>query len=95
MEATATATTTGANTMTTNLTPESFALFMEFAKDAGNWDGCPLLDLDGRPDAKGNLTDLKRKKLLGTRRSDGCDWIHFTPAGEELAAANGIIIETY
>ena len=81
----------------TSLSPGSLDLFLKHAKDAGNWSGTPLLGsgLELSQEDKGHLTDLKRKKLISTERSDGCDWVHFEPAGLALAAAHGITIETF
>jgi len=70
------------------LTPASKSLFISFAEDADNWGGEPLLDITA--EQRGNLTDLKKHGLLTTFRDEGCDWVIFTDAGREFAAANGI-----
>jgi len=69
------------------LTQETKKLFVSFAKDAPNWSGTPLLDITSAQ--RGNLSDLKKKGLVETFRDEGCDWVIFTKAGEELAAEYG------
>ena len=81
-------------TTATALTAASFTMFRTLAADANNWGGTPMLpELDA--DEKGNLTDLKRKKLLTVEKSDGCLWVYFTPAGLALASELGFEIETF
>lgn len=77
-----------------DLTPASEALFLELARDAGNWGGTPLLDGNVSTDAasRGNLTDLKVKGLITTFRDEGCTWVDFTRAGKQLAASHGIAL---
>jgi hypothetical protein len=70
------------------LTPASKSLFISFAEDAADWGGEPLLNITAAQ--RGNLTDLKKHGLLTTFRDEGCDWVIFTDAGREFAAANGI-----
>lgn len=80
-----------------SLTPDSLALFLAHANDAGNWSGNPILNYgnDLTPEQKGNLTDLKRKKLLIVEKHEGVEFVFFEPAGIALAAAHNITIETY
>jgi uncharacterized Fe-S cluster-containing MiaB family protein len=82
----------GENEMTNaiNLTAESLKLFIELASDAGDWSGQPIIDIS--KEQRGNLSDLKKKNLLVTFRSDGCDWADFTPEGKSLAQTLGIDI---
>jgi hypothetical protein len=77
------------------LTEASKALFIAYAKDAGNWSGTPLVggNVGGSKADVGNLTDLKKKGLITTFRDEGCDWITFTPAGREYARSLGVTIE--
>lgn len=76
----------------TDLTPASAALFLRHAIDAANWSGCPLLDIT--KEERGNLTDLKVKKLVTTEVSDGCEFLIFTELGRELVKTElGIEIE--
>lgn len=75
-----------------NLTPASFALFIHFAKDAHNWNGEPLVDIT--KEQRGNLSQLKKNKLLRTFKDEGCDFVIFTDEGRELAAQHGFIIES-
>ena len=81
-----------AATTTPTLTAASLALFLEYANDAGNWGGTPLVGGNVTMDAaaKGNLTDLKKNGLLTTFREEGEMWINFTEAGMELMRAHGV-----
>lgn len=78
-----------------NITDRSLQLFLDYASDAGNWSGTPLIggNVGGSREDRGNLTQLKRAKLIETFRDEGCDWIIFTPAGKALAAQHNIIID--
>jgi hypothetical protein len=77
-----------------NITEQSKALFLEYAGDAGNWNGTPLVggNVGGTKEDRGNLTQLKRAGLLTTFESDGEMWVQFTPAGKEFAVANGVML---
>ncbi len=72
------------------LTSASFKLFIRLAQDAPNWMGQPIIDITAAQ--RGNLSDLKKKKLITTFRDEGCDWAIFTPEGIALAAHHGIKI---
>jgi hypothetical protein len=72
------------------LTEASLALFIAYAKDAGNWSGTPMIG--GSAADRGNLTDLKKKGLVTTFRDEGCDFVCFTDEGIKLAAAHGVTI---
>jgi hypothetical protein len=76
--------------MTTNhnLTTDSLAMFTALANDADNWGGTPLVECWTAAE-KGNLTDLKRKKLIRTMTDDGCVFAIFTESGQVLAAELG------
>jgi hypothetical protein len=75
--------------MTTNLTTQSLALFLELANDAGNWGGSPLFQ--GDKAQCGNLSDLKRHGLIYTSEDDdGCVFVDFTDAGISFAKSCGI-----
>ena len=76
----------------TEITPQSLKVFLAYAGDAGNWGGTPLVggNVDGGPEERGNLTQLKRAGLIQTSRDDGATFVHFTPAGEALAAEHGV-----
>lgn len=82
---------------TVELTGESLALFVAFAKDSGNWGGMPMIggNVGTKESAKrdrGNITDLKRKGLITTCRDEGCDFVCFTQLGIEFAKQIGITI---
>ena len=78
----------------TEITPQSLKVFLEYANDAGNWGGTPLVggNVGGGAEERGNLTQLKKAGLIQTSRDDGATFIHFTPAGEALAAAHGVSV---
>ncbi len=75
-----------------NITERSLALFLDYARDAGNWSGTPLVggNVGGSAEDRGNLTQLKRAGLIDTFLSNGEQWIQFTDAGRKLAAQYGI-----
>lgn len=79
---------------TGGLTEQSLALFLAYAKDAGNWSGTPPVDgnVAGTAQGRGNLTQMKRRGLITTFRYDGGAWVDFTPEGRTLAAAHNIVI---
>ena len=81
-------------TMKTELTEKSLALFLAYAKDAGNWSGVPLVggNIGGSKEDAGNLTDLKRKGLVTTHRDEGLDWVSFTGSGIAFAKEHGVEI---
>lgn len=79
------------------LTAESRRLFIEYAKDAGDWGGCPLLGDGGNVEVnaaalRGYLTDWKVKGLAESFSDDGCTFLSFTEAGVEYAASHGVSI---
>jgi hypothetical protein len=76
------------------ITVQSLALFLAYAKDAGNWSGQPLVggNVGGSKEDRGNLTQLKRAKLITTSEDEGNTWLRFTEAGKALALSHGITI---
>ena len=78
----------------TALTADSLALFLALARNAGNWSGTPILD-ELTADQKGNLSDLKKKKLIRVFLHEGCRFAEFLPAGDALALAHGVDIASY
>jgi hypothetical protein len=76
------------------LTPRSLEIFKDACDDAGNWSGSPCLghNFTFTKEDRGNLTQLKRAKLLTTDKAEGEEWIHFTQLGREFAAFHGIEI---
>ena len=78
----------------TNITETSLALFLEYAEDASNWNGMPLVggNVSSGPAERGNLTQLKVAGLIETFKEEGHIWLDFTDAGKALAAEHGIII---
>ena len=81
---------TQGNAMT--ITEQSKKLFLAYASDAGNWNGSPLVggNVGGSKEDRGNLTQLKRAKLITTFSDEGCLWIVFTAAGKAFAAENNV-----
>lgn len=80
--------------MTANITPASLALFLAYAEDARNWSGEPLVggNVCQTVEHNGNLTQLKRAKLVKTVVDRGDAFVRFLPAGVALAAEHGIAI---
>jgi hypothetical protein len=77
------------------MTSQSLDLFIAYAKDAGNWNGTPLVGGNIGGDAKaqrGNLTQLKQDGLIRTFIDEGCTWVEFTDAGIALAAQHGVTL---
>ncbi len=85
-----------ASTMTAHttpaLTPRTLALFLEYARDAGNWSGTPLVggNVGGSKEDRGNITQMKRAGLVTTFVDEGNTWLEFTAAGALYAVANGV-----
>lgn len=78
----------------TQITETSLALFLEYAEDACNWNGQPLVggNVSSGPAERGNLTQLKVAGLIETFKDEGHLWLDFTDAGKALAAEHGITI---
>lgn len=76
------------------ITPTSLTLFLDYAKDAPNWSGTPLVggNVGGSKEERGNLTQLKVAGLITTFADGGCTWVSFTEAGRALAQDHGIVI---
>jgi hypothetical protein len=74
------------------ISENSKALFLAYARDAGNWNGQPLVggNVGGSKEDRGNLTQLKRAGLITTFVDEGCTWIMFTDEGLCFASDNGI-----
>lgn len=83
--------------MSVNITETSKKLFLDYASDAGNWSGTPLVggNVGGSKEDRGNLTQLKRAGLLTTDVSEGLTWVYFTEAGFKYARENGVEMEDY
>lgn len=76
------------------ITETSKALFLAYARDAGNWSGTPLVggNVGDSKKERGNLTQLKQAGLIETFKQDGHVWLKFTDAGQAFAARNGVEI---
>jgi len=74
------------------LTETSKQLFIEYAQDAGNWNGTPLVggNVSGSKQDRGNLTQLKKAGLIGTVKDGTGTWLYFTSLGIRCADALGI-----
>lgn len=77
--------------MKIQLTSESEKLFNTLEESAADWNGCICLDeiVYITPELKGNLTHLKRKKLITTFKFDDHAWVRFTDLGKEIAKEHG------
>lgn len=80
--------------MRIELTLASHALFMEYARDADNWDGNPWVSEGnvrcGRQ-RRGNVSDLIKKGLITTDEYEpGSDYVVFTDEGKRYAASHGV-----
>lgn len=81
---------------TITLTETSKALFIAYAKDAGNWNGTPLIGGNVGGDVRktrGNLTQLKQAGLIETFKDEerkSLTWLSFTDAGIDYAIALGV-----
>lgn len=80
------------------LSKEALDLFLEYARDAGNWSGTPLVggNVTTGPKEKGYLTALKKAGLIKTEvdgERNQCIWLYFTDAGKALALEHGIKLD--
>jgi hypothetical protein len=68
------------------LTEATSKLFEELARDAGNWNGTPLVNgnVEVGTKTRGNLSDLVKKGLVTVQTIDGDEWVFFTITGKEL-----------
>jgi hypothetical protein len=74
----------------TTLTEDSAKLFTAVVKDLMNWgDTTPCFN-HLTAQTRGNLTDLKKRGLVTTFKSDGEEWIELTPAGVAHAMEIGL-----
>lgn len=86
--------------MKTQITETSKAVFIAYAKDAGNWSGMPLVggNVGGGKEERGNLTQLKKAGLIKTEetkdringRIQTDSWVVFTEDGIAYAKELGI-----
>jgi hypothetical protein len=69
------------------ITETSRQVFIDYAEDAGNWTGNPLVggNVGGTKEERGNLTQLKRAGLITTQTDEGFTWVFFTEDGERYA----------
>jgi hypothetical protein len=80
----------------TQITDRSLQLFLAYARDAGNWSGTPLVggNVGGSKEDRGNLTQLKRAKLIRTFKYDGLDYVEFTAEGKSFALEHGVEVKS-
>jgi hypothetical protein len=74
----------------TDFTAASAKLFRDIVTDLPNWTGVTPCFNHITSALRGNLTDLKKRGLVTTFRSDGDEWIELTAAGEKHAHALGL-----
>jgi hypothetical protein len=63
-------------------------LFFALVRDAGNWNGTPMITCDRI--TRGNLTDLKRRGLVTTFSDNGAEFADFTAEGVREARRLGL-----
>lgn len=68
----------------TPMTEATERLFRDIFADQYNWSGTPPCFNHITAATRGNLTDLKKRGLVTTFRSDGEEWIEITEAGNAL-----------
>lgn len=80
---------------TAGLTAETLELFLDYARDAANWGGRPLVggNVGGGAAGNGHLTQMKKQGLIVTQDEGRDVWIVFRPAGRALAKAHGVEID--
>lgn len=78
-----------------NITEESKRVFMDYARDAINWSGSPMVggNVGGSKEERGNITQLKIAGLIKTQVDEGYTWIFFTPLGKVYAKSLGIDLD--
>jgi hypothetical protein len=69
------------------ITETSKQLFVDYAEDACQWMGSPLVggNVGGTKEERGNLTQLKRAGLITTETDEGFTEVFFTEDGERYA----------
>jgi hypothetical protein len=82
-----------AKTQTTN----TLSRFLDYAADAGNWDGSPWVafanvDGAGTVENNGYICNMKKRGWITTWNTNGSAVIDFTDAGKALAAKHGITL---
>ncbi len=75
-----------------NLTAASLQLFTTFCREAEDWNGQPLIELETKAQ-QGNLTDLVSKDLIDVVEEGKCSFAVFTAAGRQMALEIGYEIE--
>ena len=67
------------------LTEASMTLLLAIHKDLPNWDNCTPAENHLDAVKRGNLMDLKKKKLVASFKDEGKEWLTLTDAGKKLA----------
>lgn len=77
------------------ITNDTEARFMQYARDAANWGGTPLVggNVGGDPADKGYITAMKKAGLVTTWEDCGGVWMRFTDNGKSLAKSHGVTLE--
>ena len=70
----------------TKLTKASMTLLLAIAKDLPNWNNCSPAYNHTDAIIRGNLIDLKKKKLIASFKDEGKEWLTLTDEGMKLAA---------
>jgi hypothetical protein len=81
-------------TIRETITDACLARFAEYARDADNWSGSPLVggNVGGDPADKGYILNLKKAGLITTWTDEGLAWLDFTDLGKALVLELGISI---
>ena len=79
------------------LTPKSEQVLLDYARDAENWNGEPLVGANVRcgtiKQDKAALEDLRDKGLIILRIEEGSTFIKYTLEGKKYAARKGIVVK--
>ena len=74
---------------------DTLARFLEYAADAENWNGQPMVggNVGGDPADKGFLLNMKKNGWITTDEDDDTLWMNFTDKGKEVASEYGLVID--
>ena len=80
---------------TTTQTDATLARFIEYARDARNWGGTPLVggNVGGDTADKGYIVNMKLRGWAKTYLEGADAFLRFTAEGKALAAEHGVTID--
>lgn len=78
-----------------DITARSLQLFLNYAADADNWSGSPIVDRDVATwsEVSSDLTQLEGAGMIEICRFNREDYVLFTDKGKALAAEHGIELD--